>query len=113
MRSSVHGLVHCTGGGQFKCIKFIDQLKVIKDNFFEVPPVFDLIMKSGTEAEEMYRTFNMGHRLEIYTDEKSANEMIQMAVDCGIEAQIIGHCEASDKAEVELITPFGKFTKAI
>lgn len=113
MRGSVHGLVHCTGGGQFKCIKFIDKLKVIKDNFFEIPPVFDLIMKSGTEAEEMYRTFNMGHRLEIYTDEKSAKEMIQMAAGCGIEAQIIGHCEASDKAEVELNTPFGIFTKAI
>lgn len=111
MRGSVHGLVHCTGGGQFKCIKFIDKMKVVKDNFFPVPPVFDIIMKTGTEPEEMYRTFNMGHRLEIFTDEKSAKEIIAMAEDSGIGAQIVGYCERSDKSEVELRTEFGTFRK--
>lgn len=111
MDGRIHGLVHCTGGGQFKTIKFINLLRVVKDNLFPIPPVFDLIMKTGTAPEEMYRTFNMGHRLEIFVDPKDANTIIKMAKNRGIDAQVIGHCVPSSENIVELITPFGKFVK--
>jgi phosphoribosylformylglycinamidine cyclo-ligase len=113
MRNSVHGLVHCTGGGQFKSIKFIDKLKIVKNDFFEIPPVFELIMKNGTEAEEMYRTFNMGHRLEIFTDEKSAKEIIKISEGFGVDAKVIGYCVPSTQREVELQTPYGTFSKML
>jgi phosphoribosylformylglycinamidine cyclo-ligase len=111
MEGKIHGLVHCTGGGQFKTLKFINQLRVVKDNLFPIPPVFDLIMKSGTFPEEMYRTFNMGHRLEIFVNEKDAPAIISMAKNKGIDAQIIGYCLPSEVNAVELETPFGKFVK--
>ncbi len=109
--NEVHGLVHCTGGGQFKTIKFIEKMKVVKDNMFPVPPLFELIMESGTSPEEMYRTFNMGHRLEIFTSLACASELISMATDMGIDARIIGHCEPDTVRKIELKTPWGTFTK--
>jgi phosphoribosylformylglycinamidine cyclo-ligase len=108
MHSAVHGMVHCSGGGQTKVLHFIDKLKVIKDNLLPVPPLFELIRKeSNTDWKEMYKVFNMGHRLEIYTDEMSAKRMIEIAESFHIEAAIIGRVEASSQAEVEIKTDHG------
>jgi len=94
-REQIKGMVHCSGGGQTKILHFIDNLHVIKDNLLPIPPLFQLIQsQSQTDWREMYQVFNMGHRLEIYTDEKSANSMISIAKNYGIEAQIIGHTES-------------------
>ena len=94
-REQIKGMVHCSGGGQTKILHFIDHLHVIKDNLLPIPPLFQLIQsQSQTDWREMYQVFNMGHRLEIYTDEKSANSMISIAKNYGIEAQIIGHTES-------------------
>jgi phosphoribosylformylglycinamidine cyclo-ligase len=107
--TQVHGIVHCTGGGQTKCLKYIGQVKVIKDNLFAPPLIFQLIQKaSGADAREMYQVFNMGQRLEIFTDEHSARDMIQMAAELGIEAQITGRVEASDRKQVVLQGTFGE-----
>jgi len=95
-RNQIKGMVHCSGGGQTKILHFIDDLHVVKENLLPVPPLFKLIQsESNTDWKEMYQVFNMGHRLEIYTDEKSAQNMISIAKDYGIEAQIIGHTESS------------------
>ncbi len=94
-RNQIKGMVHCSGGGQTKILHFIDDLHVVKENLLPVPPLFKLIQsESNTDWKEMYQVFNMGHRLEIYTDEKSAQNMISIAKDYGIEAQIIGHTES-------------------
>lgn len=95
-RGNIHGLVHCSGGGQTKVLNFTDKLKVVKDNLFPVPPLFSLIRKhSGTSWQEMFRVFNMGHRYEIYLPEKFAADVIKISRQFQIEAQIIGHCEPS------------------
>jgi len=95
-RNQIKGMVHCSGGGQTKILHFIDDLHVVKENLLPVPPLFKLIQsESNTDWKEMYQVFNMGHRLEVYTDEKSAQNMISIAKDYGIEAQIIGHTESS------------------
>jgi phosphoribosylformylglycinamidine cyclo-ligase len=94
-RNQIKGMVHCSGGGQTKILHFIDDLHVVKENLLPVPPLFKLIQsESNTDWKEMYQVFNMGHRLEIYTDEKSAQNMISIAKNYGIEAQIIGHTES-------------------
>ncbi len=94
-RDRIHGLIHCTGGGQTKCLKFVRDLHIIKDNLFETPPLFRLIQQSsGAAWEEMYKVFNMGHRLEIYTDRKTAEAIMKEAENFRIEAKIIGRCEA-------------------
>ncbi|MGC6415246.1 MAG: AIR synthase related protein [Bacteroidia bacterium] len=94
-RNQIKGMVHCSGGGQTKILHFIDDLHVVKENLLPVPPLFKLIQsESNTDWKEMYQVFNMGHRLEVYTDEKSAQNMISIAKDYGIEAQIIGHTES-------------------
>jgi len=94
-RNQIKGMVHCSGGGQTKILHFIDDLHVVKENLLPIPPLFKLIQsESNTDWKEMYQVFNMGHRLEIYTDEKSAQNMISIAKDYGIEAQIIGHTES-------------------
>lgn len=100
----VHGLIHCSGGGQTKCLKYLPSpMKVVKDNLFTPPVIFDLIKEaSGADAREMYQVFNMGTRLEIYTDEVSAQQFISIAQSFGVDAQVIGRVEASDKKEVEL-----------
>ena len=102
--SDIDGIIHCSGGGQTKCMKYLPQpLKVVKDNLFEAPPVFKMIQEnSGADEREMYQVFNMGQRLEIFTNEKSADKIINAAKALGIDAQIIGHTEASDKKELYL-----------
>jgi phosphoribosylformylglycinamidine cyclo-ligase len=96
MRPAIHGMVHCSGGGQTKIKHFIDRLHVIKDNLFPVPPLFAMIQESsGTPWEEMYRVFNMGHRMELYVDGKDAPAIIDIASSFSLEARIIGRCEPS------------------
>ena len=92
-RHKIHGMVHCSGGGQTKVMHFIDNLHVIKDNLFPLPPLFRIIHEqSGTGWQEMYRVFNMGHRFEIYTDERTAESVISLSADFNLEAKIIGRC---------------------
>lgn len=113
MRSDINGMIHCTGGGQFKTFNYIKDLHVVKNDFLEIPPLFRMIMNdTGTKPEEMYRTFNMGHRLEIYVkDVTTANTIISMAGDVGIDAKIIGYCLPNKGRKVELQTEFGTFVK--
>jgi phosphoribosylformylglycinamidine cyclo-ligase len=100
----IDGVIHCSGGGQTKCMKYLPRpLKIIKDNLFEAPEIFKLIQQnSGSDNREMYQVFNMGHRLEIFTDEATAVKMIGDAKQLSIDAQIIGHTEESDKKELHL-----------
>jgi phosphoribosylformylglycinamidine cyclo-ligase len=109
-RESVKGMIHCSGGGQTKVLHFIDKLHIIKDNLFPIPTLFELIQsESKTSWKEMYEVFNMGHRLEIYTDESEASWMIDMAKEFNIQAQIIGRVEKSDKKKLTIITNNNKF----
>ena len=109
-RKQINGIIHCSGGAQTKVLHFVDKLHIIKDNMFELPPLFRMIQESsGTDWKEMYKVFNMGHRLEIYTNEKAAEEMINIAKGFDIEAQIIGHVEASDKKQLTINSKFGTF----
>jgi len=95
-RGKIHGMVHCSGGGQTKVLHFIDGLHVVKDNFFTVPPIFQLIQKhSSTEWKEMYKVFNMGHRMEFYTDQATADSIIAISRSFGIAAQVVGRVEAA------------------
>ncbi len=97
----INGMIHCTGGGQSKVLHFSDQVKIVKNNLLPIPPVFQLIeAESGLPRKEMYQVFNMGHRLEIYTDESSAQKMIEIAESFNIDAQIIGHVEKDKKSSV-------------
>ncbi|NJO01990.1 MAG: phosphoribosylformylglycinamidine cyclo-ligase, partial [Bacteroidia bacterium] len=112
-RQSIHGLIHCTGGGQTKVMKFVDQLHIVKDKLLPTPPLFQVIHhESQTDWREMYQVFNMGHRLEIYTDEKAADEMTSIARSFGVEAQIIGYVEASDKTRLSIRSRHGEFVYA-
>lgn len=109
-RGAVKGMVHCSGGGQTKVLHFVDNVHVIKDNMLPTPPLFQLIQsESGTDWKEMYRVFNMGHRMEIYTDEASAQEMIQLAKGFNIEAQIIGRVEESETKKLTITSVNGTF----
>ena len=105
----IYGAIHCSGGGQTKCMKYLPSaLKIVKDNLFEVPPIFELIRQnSGADDREMYQVFNMGHRLEIFTSETAAAAMIKIAEELGIKAQIVGHTEAADKKSLHLKAPSG------
>jgi phosphoribosylformylglycinamidine cyclo-ligase len=107
----IHGMIHCTGGGQTKCLKFVDSVHVVKDSLFDTPPVFRMIQSvSGASWTEMYRVFNMGHRLEIFTDPDTAGLIIGMAGEFGIEGRIVGHCEASPKKKLTIRSSHGEFT---
>lgn len=111
--SPIHGMVHCSGGAQTKVLHFIDSLHVIKDNLFEPPPLFQLIQQcSGTDWKEMYKVFNMGHRMEIYLDEKSADEVILLSRSFNIDAKIIGRVEKSAQKKVTVQSQFGEFVYA-
>ncbi|MEZ4940795.1 MAG: AIR synthase-related protein [Saprospiraceae bacterium] len=109
-RDQLHGVIHCTGGGQTKVLKFIDNAHVVKDNLFPLPPLFQLIRESsGTGWREMYQVFNMGHRMELYLPAEIAPEIIAIASEFGIAAQIIGRVETAKKPEVTVQSPFGTF----
>lgn len=110
MRSQINGIVHCSGGAQTKVLHFIDQLHVIKDNLFDVPPLFRLIQEhSGTDWKEMYKVFNMGHRMEIYLNEKYADQVIAISKNFGVDAQIIGRVESSPQKKVTIKSKAGEF----
>lgn len=110
-RSKIDGLVHCSGGAQTKVLHFLnDGLKVVKDNLFPIPPLFEMIQQqSKTEWQEMYKVFNMGHRMEVYTDEKTAEDVIAISKSFNIDAQIIGRVEQNDKKQVLVKSPYGEF----
>ena len=109
-RSRIHGMVHCSGGGQTKVLHFIDSLHVIKDNLFPTPPLFGLIQQqSGTPWEQMYRVFNMGHRMELYVGEDIAGEIIDISRSFGIDARIVGRVEKADAAKVTILDKGQKF----
>ena len=110
MRSKIHGMVHCSGGAQTKVLHFVDNVRVIKDNLFPVPPLFKTIQEqSGTDWKEMYKVFNMGHRMEIYLSPEYAEEVIAISKSFNIDAQIVGRVEASDKKELIIKSEFGTF----
>ncbi|MGB0403756.1 MAG: AIR synthase related protein [Salibacteraceae bacterium] len=109
-RDRINGMIHCSGGAQTKVLHFIDNLHVIKDNMFPVPPLFDLIQKeSGTSWEEMYKVFNMGHRMEFYVPEDLAQDIIAISKSFNVEAKIIGRVESSHSKNVTINSEFGKF----
>lgn len=110
LRPQIHGMVHCSGGAQTKVLHFVDKVKIIKDNMFPVPPLFKLIQEqSGTDWKEMYKVFNMGHRMEIYLLPEYAQEIIDISKSFNIDAQIIGRVESSDTKELLIDSEFGKF----
>jgi phosphoribosylformylglycinamidine cyclo-ligase len=109
-RSAIHGIIHCTGGAQTKVLKFCKDLHIIKDNLFPIPPLFKAIMQqSETHPQELYKVFNMGHRLEVYTDEKSALDMIKLSNELGIDAQIIGRVQHHMETLLTINSELGSF----
>ncbi|GAB6011982.1 AIR synthase related protein [Viscerimonas tarda] len=110
LRPQIHGLVHCSGGAQTKVLHFVDNLKIVKDNMFPVPPLFRLIHEqSGADWQEMYKVFNMGHRMEVYLPAQYAQQVIEISQSFGIEAQIVGRVEQSDKKQLVINSEFGVF----
>lgn len=112
-RKQIDGMIHCSGGAQTKILHFVDDLKIVKDNLFDTPVLFDVIQKeSGTSWEEMYKVFNMGHRMEFYVPQEIASDIIAISQKYGIDAKVIGHVEASANgvAEVLLTSEHGTFT---
>jgi phosphoribosylformylglycinamidine cyclo-ligase len=107
--ADIHGMIHCSGGGQTKCMKYLPTtLKIIKDNLFTPPPIFNLIQENaGSDNKEMYQVFNMGHRLEIFTNQKTADALINIAAEFNIEAQIVGRVEAASQSSLHLHTSTG------
>lgn len=110
MRDKVHGMVHCSGGAQTKVMHFVENKHVIKDNLFPVPPLFDLISReSGTDWAEMYKVFNMGHRMEIYLAPEDAQRVIEISESWGIPARVVGRVEDADKNHLTIISEKGTF----
>lgn len=109
-RDQVHGMIHNTGGGQTKVLKFAEAKRIIKDNLFDLPPLFQLIRReSGTSWKEMYQVFNMGHRLEVYLPEGEAQKVIDLAASFGIDAKVIGRVEEAAATSVRIESPYGEF----
>ena len=109
-RSQIHGMIHCSGGAQTKILHFVDKLHVIKDAFFPVPPLFDLIQKeSETSGREMYQVFNMGHRMELYVHPSQADEIISISKSFNVDAKIVGRVEAFPVKKLDLKTPYGSY----
>ena len=109
-RNKINGIIHCTGGGQTKILHFIDNLHIIKNNLFEIPPIFKLIMnESNTDPKEMYKVFNMGHRMEIYLDPENASKVIDISKSVGIDAKIIGEVIESDLKKLSIQSELGNF----
>lgn len=106
----IHGMVHCSGGAQTKILHFVENLHIVKDNMFEIPPLFKLIQEqSGTDWKEMYQVFNCGHRMELYVNENVADDIINISKSFGVDAQIIGRVEASQNKKLTIQSAYGKF----
>lgn len=109
-RSQIHGMIHCSGGAQTKVMNFVDNLHVVKDNMFDVPPLFKLIHEqSGTAWDEMYKVFNMGHRYELYVPQEIAEDIIAISKEFNVDAQIVGRCEAHEGKKLTIKSEFGEF----
>ena len=109
-RNKINGIIHCSGGAQTKILHFIENLHVIKDNLFEIPIVFDLIQsESSTSWKEMYQVFNMGHRMELYVDNKYSDEIIKISKSFGVDAKVIGRVESSTEKKLTIFSKYGKF----
>lgn len=109
-RTQIHGIVHCSGGGQLKVLHNVEGLHIVKDNLFPCPPLFRMIQEeSRTEWREMYQVFNMGHRLEIYLDLEDANNLMAAAGEFGVDCRIVGRVQASDETKLTIKSEFGKF----
>ncbi|WP_026450638.1 AIR synthase related protein [Aequorivita capsosiphonis] len=107
----IHGMIHCSGGAQTKILHFVDNLHIVKDNMFEVPPLFKLIQaESGTDWKEMYQVFNMGHRMELYVPEEVAEAIIQISKSFHVDAQIVGRVETSNNKKLTITSENGTFT---
>lgn len=110
MRSEIHGMVHCSGGGQTKVLHFVNDLHIIKDNLFELPPLFKMIHEeSNTDWKEMYQVFNMGHRMELYVHPSQAEKIISISRSFNIDAQIVGRVEKSNQRKLTVQSPYGVF----
>ena len=110
LRQDIHGMVHCSGGAQTKIMNFVGCVHVIKDDLFDVPPLFELIRReSGTDAREMYKVFNMGHRMELYVPAHVAGRIIDISQSMGVPAKIIGRVEEATAKSLTLVTPYGTF----
>ena len=109
-RDKINGIIHCTGGGQTKILHFVDDLHIMKNNLFETPPIFKLIMnESNTDPKEMYKVFNMGHRMEIYIHPDYASDIIEISKSVGIDAKIIGEVLKSQKKKLSIQSELGNF----
>lgn len=112
-RVDIHGMVHCSGGAQTKVLHFVNNVHIIKDNLFPTPPLFEMIQEqSGTTWEEMYKVFNMGHRMEIYVSEEIAENIIAISKSFDVDAQIVGRVEAADAKKLTIKSPYGEFLYA-
>ncbi len=110
LRPNIHGLIHCSGGAQTKVLNFVENLHVVKDNFFPVPPLFRIIQnQSGTTWYEMYKVYNMGHRFELYVPPIYAKDIIGISKEFGVDARIIGHCDRSANKKLTIHSEFGVF----
>lgn len=108
LRPRIHGMVHCSGGAQTKVLHFVDKVHVVKDKLFPTPPLFELIQQeSGTPWQEMYKVFNMGHRMELYVAPEDAARIIEISESFGVEAQIIGRVEAAERKQLTIHSPYG------
>lgn len=109
MRPRIHGMVHCSGGAQTKVLHFVKGKRIVKDNMLPIPPLFELIQReSGTPASEMYKVFNMGHRMELYVSPQDAERIIEISRSFGVEAQIIGHVEEAESNSLTIHSPWGE-----
>jgi phosphoribosylformylglycinamidine cyclo-ligase len=110
LRGDIHGLIHCSGGAQTKVLHFIEKNHVVKDNLFDLPPLFRIIQQqSQTDWSEMYKVFNMGHRMELYVPQEIAQRIIDISTSFGIPAQIIGQVLSSEQKQLTITSPFGTF----
>jgi len=108
--SSIHGMIHCTGGAQTKILNFIDNLHIIKDSLFDIPPLFNIIKKeSNTDWKEMYKVFNMGHRMEVYVKPEVSDQIIEISKSFGVDAKIIGRVEDSESKKLTISSEYGSF----
>ena len=109
-RANIHGMVHCSGGAQTKVLHFVNDVHIIKDNLFPVPPLFQLIHEqSATDWKEMYKVFNMGHRMEIYLPAEYADEIIAISESFGVDALIVGRVEAYEGKKLTIQSKYGEF----